>query len=140
MFLVKMLNKIKEKIIHWLGGFTKEEYENTQAISNSALTKLEESHKALQASLHALEHAVEDSRATGAVNVVRIEKPIKALTYRYSYDHGGDESKALEYAKRYVCARINEGLYENDLVDFKVEDNVMTGEIDVTGKIYIVEP
>ena len=140
MFLVKMMNKIRKYFIHLLGGFTKEEYENMKTISNSALTKLEESHKALQASLRALEHAVEDSRATGMVNVVRVEKPIKASIYRYSYDHGGDEPKALEYAKRYVCARINEALYENDLVDFKIEDNAATGKIDVTGKIYVVEP
>lgn len=140
MFLVKMMNKIKEKIIHWLGGFTENEYNNMRAVSLQALAHLNEENKQLRESLRALEHAVEDSRATGMVNFVRVEKPIKALAYRYSYDHGGDEPKALEYAKRYVCARINEELYENDLVDFKVEDNVMTGMIDVTGKIYIVEP
>ena len=67
------MSKIKERIIHWLGGFTKKEYD-------SALAKLTESHDALQASLRALEHAVEDSRATGMVNVVRVEKPIKTFS------------------------------------------------------------
>ena len=132
--------KIKEKLIHWLGGVTKEEYESMQAISNSALAHLNESHKALQASLRALEHAVEDSRITGKVNVVRIEKPIKTFSIQniISQETLQTEEEQIVYAKRKMSEYFANTLLKNDLIDFKVSNYNFDKKI--TGTIYVREP
>ncbi len=134
--------KIKEKLIHWLGGVTKEEYENMQALSNSALAHLNESHKTLQASLRALEHAVEDSRMTGRVNVVKTEKPIHTikteniiLEEAYEF-HTEDE--VIERAKQYMGEQLFHTLMESKLIDFRISDDF--GRRKLTGVIYVREP
>ena len=134
--------KIKKKLIHWLGGVTEEEYNNMQALSNSALAHLNESHKALQANLRALEHAVEDSRMTGQVNVVRTEKPIHTikteniiLEEAYEF-HTEDE--VIECAKQYMGEQLFHTLMESKLIDFKISDDF--GHKKLTGIIYVREP
>ena len=129
------MSKIKERIIHWFGGFTKKEYD-------SALTKLTESHNALQASLRALEHAVEDSRMTGQVNIVRTEKPIHTikteniiLEEAYEF-HTEDE--IIERAKQYMGEQLFHTLMESKLIDFKISDDF--GKKKLTGTIYVREP
>lgn len=136
------MNKIKEKIIHWFGGFTKKEYDDMQALSNSALTKLTESHDALRASLRALEHAVEDSRMTGQVNVVRTEKPIHTikteniiLEEAYEF-HTEDE--VIERAKQYMGEQLFHTLMESKLIDFRMSNDF--GHKKLTGIIYVREP
>lgn len=134
MFLEKIM-KIKDKLIHLLGGFTKKEYD-------SALTKLTESHDALRASLRALEHAVEDSRMTGQVNIVRTEKPIHTLKIEniileeaYEF-HPEDE--IIERAKQYTGEQLFHTLMESKLIDFRVSDDF--GKKKLTGTIYVREP
>lgn len=127
------MSKIKEKLIHWFGGFTKKEYD-------SALTKLTESHNALQASLRALEHAVEDSRATGKINVVRVEKPIKNFSIKniISPESPQTEEEQIVYAKRNISEQFANTLLKNDLIDFKV--SVYDFDKIITGTIYVREP
>ena len=136
------MNKIREKIIHWLGGFTENEYNNTQAISLQALTHLNEENKQLQENLRALEHAVEDSRITGRVNVVRTEKPIHTIKteniiLEEVYDfHTADE--IIERAKQYVGEQLFHMLMESKLIDFKMSDDFEYKKL--TGTIYVREP
>ena len=134
------MNKIKEKIIHWLGGFTENEYNNTQAISLQALTHLNEENKQLQESLRALEHAVEDSRATGMVNVVRVEKPIKTIRMQniISQESPQTEEEQIVYAKRKISEKFANMLLKNGLIDFKVSSYDFDKMI--TGTIYVREP
>ena len=129
------MSKIKEKLIHWFGGFTKKEYD-------SALTKLTESHDALRASLRALEHAVADSRITGQVNFVRTEKPIHTikteniiLEEAYEF-HTEDE--VIERAKQYMGEQLFRTLMESKLIDFKMSDDFDHKKL--TGIIYAREP
>lgn len=127
------MSRIKERIIHWFGGFTKKEYD-------SALTKLTESHNALQASLRALEHAVEDSRATGMVNVVRVEKPIKTFRIQHiiSPESPQTEEEQIVYAKRNISGQFADILLKNGLIDFKV--SIYDFDKIITGTIYVREP
>ena len=96
--------KIKEKLIHFLGGFTANEYNNTRAVSLQALTHLNKENKQLRENLRALEHAVEDSRATGMVNVVKVEKPIKTFCIQniISQEPLQTEEEQIVYAKRKI--------------------------------------
>lgn len=134
------MNKIKEKIIHWLGGFTENEYNNTQAISLQALAHLNKENKQLQENLRALEHAVEDSRATGKVNVVRVEKPIKIISIQniISQESPQTEEEQIVYAKRNISEQFGNTLLKNDLIDFKVSSYNFNKII--TGTIYVREP
>ena len=134
------MNKVKEKIIHWLGGFTKKEYDDMQALSNSALAKLTESHDALQVSLRALEHAVENSRATGVVNFVKVEKPIKIFNINeiISQEPSQTEEEQIVYAKRNISKQFGNILLKNDLIDFKISSYDFDKRI--TGTIYVREP
>ena len=134
------MNKIKEKIIHWLGGFTENEYNNTCAISLQALTHLNEENKQLHKSLRALEHAVEDSRATGMVNVVRVEKPIKIISMQNVISQGSPqtEEEQIVYAKRNISGQFADTLLKNGLIDFKVS-NYNFDKV-ITGTIYVREP
>lgn len=136
------MNKIKEKIIHWLGGFTENEYNNTQAISLQALTHLNEENRRLQKSLRALEHAVEDSRATGMVNVVRVEKPIKTFCMQHiiSQELLQTEEEQIVYAKRKISEQFANILLKNDLIDFKVSNDNYNFDKRITGTIYVREP
>lgn len=134
------MNKIKEKIIHWLGGFTENEYNNTCAISLQALTHLNEENKRLQESLRALEHAVEDSRATGMVNIVRVEKSIKTFSICniISPETLQTEEEQIVYAKRKISEHFANILLKNNLIDFKVSNYNFDKRI--TGTIYVREP
>ena len=134
--------KIKDKLIHWLGGFTENEYNNTRAISLQALTHLNEENKQLQENLQALECAVEDSRMTGRVNIVRTEKPIHTLKIEniileeaYEF-HTEDE--IIERSKQYMGEQLFHTLMESKLIDFKVSDDFDHKKL--TGIIYVREP
>ena len=135
-----MMSKIKEKLIHWLGGFTENEYNNTRAISLQVLAHLNKENKQLRKSLRALEHAVEDSRATGMVNFVRVEKPIKTFNIQniISQETLQTEEEQIVYAKRKISEYFANTLLKNDLIDFKVS-NYNFDKI-ITGTIYVREP
>lgn len=129
------MSKIKEKLIHWLGGFTKKEYD-------SALTKLTEAHDALQASWRAFEHAVEDSRMNDRVNIVKTEKPIHTikteniiLEEAYEF-HTEDE--IIGRAKQYMGEQLLHTLMESKLIDFEISDDFEHKKL--IGTIYVVEP
>ena len=132
--------KIKEKLIHFLGGFTANEYNNTRAISLQALTHLNKENKQLRENLRALEHAVEDSRATGMVNVVRVEKPIKTFSMQeiISQESLQTEEEQIVYAKRKISEQFANILLKDGLIDFKVS-NYNFDKI-ITGTIYVREP
>ena len=142
------MSRIKERIIHWFGGFTKKEYDDMQALSNSALTKLTESHDALQASLRALEHAVEDSRMTGRVNIVRTEKPMITFKSEVRLDlyHESlnmdkvNEEEITRRARHVIVDKIANYLDENNLIDFKMSDDRYSDEPILSGTIYVREP
>lgn len=132
--------KIKEKIIHWLGGLTENEYDNMRAVSRQALTNLNKENKQLRKSLRALEHAVEDSRATGMVNFVKVEKPIKIIRMQniISQKSPQTEEEQIIYAKRKISEQFANTLLKDDLIDFKVS-NYNFDKI-ITGTIYVSEP
>ena len=132
--------KIKEKLIRFLGGFTANEYNNTRAVSLKALTYLNKENKQLRENLRALEHAVEDSRATGMVNVVRVEKPIKTFCIQdiISQETLQTEEEQIVYAKRKISEQFANELLKNNLIDFKVSNYNFDKRI--TGTIYVREP
>ena len=134
------MNKIKEKLIHWLGGLTENEYDNMRAVSLQALTHLNKENKQLRESLRALEHAVEDSRATGMVNFVKVEKPIKTICMRniISQESLQTEEEQIVYAKRKISEQFANMLLKDGLIDFKVS-NYNFDKI-LTGTIYMREP
>lgn len=135
------MNKIKEKLIHWLGGVTKKEYD-------SALIKLTKSHDALQASLRALEHAVEDSRMTGRVNIVRTAKPMVTFKSEVRLDLYYDslnmdkvsEEEVVRRARHFIVDKIANYLDENNLIDFKMSNETYGDERVLSGTIYVREP
>lgn len=134
--------KIKEKLIRFLGGFTANEYNNTRAVSRKALTYLNKENKQLRENLRALEHAVEDSRATGMVNVVRVEKPIKTFCIQniISQEPLQTEEEQIVYAKRKISEQFVNILLKNDLIDFKVSNDNYNFDKRITGTIYVREP
>ena len=134
------MNKIKEKLIHWLGGLTENEYDNMRAISLQALAHLNKENKQLRESLRALEHAVEDSRATGMVNFVKVEKPIKTIRMQniISQESPQTEEEQIVYAKRKISEQFANMLLKDGLIDFKVS-NYNFDKI-LTGTIYVREP
>ena len=134
------MNKIKEKLIHWLGGLTENEYDNMRAVSLQALTHLNKENKQLRESLRALEHAVEDSRATGMVNFVKVEKPIKTICMRniISQESLQTEEEQIVYAKRKISEQFANMLLKDGLIDFKVSNYNFDKRI--TGTIYVREP
>lgn len=136
------MSKIKEYFIHLLGGLTQKEYENARAISLSALTHLNEENEQLHKNLRALEHAVEDSRATGTVNVVKVEKPIKIFRMQHiiSQEPFQTEEEQIVYAKRKISEQFANILLKNDLIDFKVSNDNYNFDKRITGTIYVREP
>lgn len=134
--------KIKEKIIHWLGGLTKNEYDNKRAVSRQAIANLNKENKQLQKSLRALEHAVEDSRATGMVNVVRVEKPIKTFSIQeiISQEPLQTEEEQIVYTKRNISKQFANILLKNGLIDFQVSNDIYNFDKRITGTIYVREP
>lgn len=134
------MSKIKEKLIHWFGGFTKDEYNSMNASSLQTLAHLNKENKQLRESLRALEHAVEDSRATGMVNVVRVEKPIRTISIQniISQEPLQTEEEQTVYAKRNISGQFGNMLLKDGLIDFKVS-NYNFDKI-ITGTIYVREP
>ena len=134
------MNKIKEKLIHWLGGLTENEYDNMRAVSLQALAHLNKENKQLRESLRALEHAVEDSRATGMVNFVKVEKPIKTFSMQHiiSQEALQTEEEQIVYAKREISKQFANTLLKDGLIDFKVSNYNFDKKI--TGTIYVREP
>lgn len=138
--------KIKEKLIHFLGGLTKDEHDNLINLAdkahNQSLTRLSEENERLKRNLRTLEWAVEDSRMTGQVNIVRTEKPIHTikteniiLEEAYEF-HTEDE--IIERAKQYMGEQLFNTLMESKLIDFKVSDDFDQKKL--TGIIYVREP
>jgi len=134
--------KIKEKLIHWLGGFTKKEYDNIYKTLNWSIIKLTKDNETLQKSLRALEHAVEDSRATGMVNFVKVEKPIKTFSINeiISQEPLQTEEEQIVYTKRSIGGQFANILLKNGLIDFKVSNDVYNFDKRITGTIYVREP
>lgn len=134
------MSKIKEYFIHLLGGLTQKEYENAQAISFSALTHLNEENEQLRKNLRALEHAVEDSRSTGLVNYVKVEKPFNTFRIQNILEEGPrqTEEEDIVHAKRYIAEQFANILLKNKMIDFKVS-NYNFNKI-ITGTIYVREP
>lgn len=140
------MNKIKKKLIHFLGGLTQDEHDNLISLAdkahNQSLAKLSEENERLQRNLRTLKWAVEDSRMTGQVNVVRTEKPIHTikteniiLEEAYEF-HTEDE--VIERAKQYMGEQLFHTLMESKLIDFKMSDDF--GKKKLTGTIYVREP
>jgi len=138
--------KIKEKLIHFLGGLTQDEHnEDVNSLTKAhevILAKLNEKEERLQRNLNALEWAIEDSRMTGRINVVRTEKPIHTikteniiLEEAYEF-HPEDE--IIERAKQYIGEQLFHTLMESKLIDFKMSDDF--GKKKLTGTIYVREP
>lgn len=138
--------KIKEKLIHFLGGLTQDEHDNLISLAdkahNQSLTRLSEENERLQRNLRTLEWAVEDSRMTGQVNIVRTEKPIHTiktenviLEEAYEF-HTEDE--VIERAKQYMGEQLLHTLMENKLIDFRMSDDFEYKKL--TGIIYVREP
>ena len=134
------MNKIKEKLIHWLGGFTEDEYNSMNALSLKALAHLNKDNKQLRESLRALEHAVEDSRATGMVNFVKVEKPIKTIRMQniISQEALQTEEEQIVYTKRKISEQFANTLLKDGLIDFKVSS--YNFDKIITGTIYVREP
>lgn len=129
-----------------LGGLTQDEHDNLISLAdkahNQSLTRLSEENERLQRNLRALELAVEDSRATGMVNVVRVEKPIHTikteniiLEEAYEF-HTEDE--IIERAKQYMGEQLFNTLMESKLIDFRMSDDFDHKKL--TGIIYVREP
>lgn len=138
--------KIKEKLIHFLGGLTQDEHDNLISLAdkahNQSLTRLSEENERLKRNLRTLEWAVEDSRMTGQVNIVRTEKPIHTikteniiLEEAYEF-HTEDE--IIERAKQYMGEQLFNTLMESKLIDFRVSDDFDHKKL--TGIIYVREP
>ena len=142
------MSKIKEKLIHFLGGITEEEQNNIRSISLLALEKLTEDNKILQKNLRALEHAVEDSRMTGQVNIVRTEKPIVTFKSEVRLDlyHESlnmdkvSEDEIIRRARHVIVDKIANYLDENNLIDFKMSGEIYDNEQVLSGTIYVREP
>lgn len=138
--------KIREKLIHFLGGLTQDEHTNLISLAdkahNQSLTRLSEENERLKRNLRTLEWAVEDSRMTGQVNIVRTEKPIHTikteniiLEEAYEF-HTEDE--IIERAKQYMGEQLFNTLMESKLIDFRVSDDFDQKKL--TGIIYVREP
>lgn len=138
--------KIKDKLIHFLGGLTQDEHDNLINLAdkahNQSLTRLSEENERLQRNLKTLKWAVENSHMTGQVNIVRTEKPIHTikteniiLEEAYEF-HTEDE--IIERAKQYMGEQLFHTLMENKLIDFKVSDDFDHKKL--TGIIYVREP
>ena len=111
-----------------------------RAVSLQALAHLNKENKQLRESSRALEHAVEDSRATGMVNVVRVEKPIKTISMQNIISQGSPqtEEEQIVYAKRKISEQFANMLLKDGLIDFKVSNYNFDKRI--TGTIYVREP
>lgn len=138
------MNKIKKKLIHFLGGLTQDEHDNLISLAdkahNQSLAKLSEENEKLQRNLRALEWAVEDSRMTGQVNIVRTEKLIKTFSMQniISQESCQTEEEQIVYAKRNISEQFANILLKNGLIDFKVSD--YNFDKIITGTIYVREP
>ena len=146
------MNKIKKKLIHFLGGLTRDEHdEDVNSLTKAhevILAKLNEKEERLQRNLNALEHAIEDSRMFGRVNVVRTEKPIITFKSEVRLDlyHESlnmdkvSEEEIMRKARHVIVDKIANYLDENNLIDFKMSDETYNNEQVLSGTIYVREP
>ena len=146
------MNKIKKKLIHFLGGLTQDEHDEDVNSLNKAheviLAKLNEKEERLQRNLNALEHAVEDSRMFGRVNVVRTEKPIITFKSEVRLDlyHESlnmdkvNEEEIMRRARHVIVDKIANYLDENNLIDFRMSGETYDNEQILSGTIYVREP
>lgn len=142
------MSKIKEYFIHLFGGLTQKEYENARAISLSTLTHLNGENEQLRKNLRALEHAVEDSRITGRVNVVRTERPMIIFKSEVRLDlyyeslnmDKVSEEEVIRRARHVIIDKIANYLDENNLIDFKMSGETYDNEQVLSGTIYVREP
>lgn len=146
------MNKIKKKLIHFLGGLTQDEHnEDVDSLTKAhevILAKLNEKEERLQRNLNALEWAVEDSRMTGRVNVVRTEKPmvifkseVRLDLYHESLDMNKiSEEEVMRKARHVIVDKIANYLDENNLIDFRMSGETYDTERVLSGTIYVREP
>ena len=144
--------KIKEKLIHFLGGLTQEEHnESVNSLTKAhevILAKLNEKEERLQRNLNALEWAVEDNRMFGRVNVVRTEKPMITFKSEVRLDlyHESlnmdkvSEEEVIRRARHVIVDKIANYLDENNLIDFKMSGETYNNEQVLSGTIYVREP
>jgi len=146
------MNKIKKKLIHFLGGLTQDEHDNLINLAdkahNQSLTRLSEENEKLQRNLRALEWAVEDSRMTGRVNVIRTEKPMVTfksevrldLYYKNLNMDEVSEEEVMRRARHVIVDKIANYLDENNLIDFKMSNEIYDDERILSGTVYVREP
>lgn len=146
------MNKIKKKLIHFLGGLTQDEHdEDVNSLTKAhevILAKLNEKQERLQRNLNVLEWAVEDSRMTGRVNVVRTEKPMVTFKSEVRLDlyHESlnmdkvDEEEIIRRAHHVIVDKIANYLDENNLIDFRMSGEAYDTERVLSGTIYVREP
>lgn len=144
--------KIKDKLIHFLGGLTRDEHDEDVNSLNKAheviLAKLNEKEERLQKNLNALEWAVEDSCMFGRVNVVRTEKPIITFKSEVRLDlyHESlnmdkiNEEEIVRRARHVIVDNIANYLNENNLIDFRMSGETYDIERVLSGTIYVREP
>lgn len=138
--------KIKDKLIHLLGGLTQDEHSEDVISLNRAheviLAKLNEKEERLQRNLNALEWAIEDSRSIGLKTIATVEKPIHTIKIENiileeDYDiHTADE--IIGRAKQYMGEQLFHTLMESKLIDFRTSDDSEHKKL--TGIIYVREP
>ena len=137
------MGKICNALISLLGGLTYEEWERKDyaisTIKNAAIERLNKENERLNAQVLALQHAIEDSRATGSVNVVRIEKPIHTIRATYIVQDEYDMDVEMKIARQATYDKIRDVLRENDFVDFKTNYDPTTNQYNITGTLTIVE-
>lgn len=146
------MNKIKDKLIHLLGGLTQNEHsEDVNSLTKAhevILAKLNEKEERLQRNLNALEWVIEDSRMTGRINVVRTEKPIVTFKSEVRLDlyHESlnmdkvSEEEVIRRARHVIVDKIANYLDENNLIDFRMSGETYDTERVLSGIIYVREP
>lgn len=148
----RTMSKIKEYFIHLLGGLTQNEHsEDVNSLTKAhevILAKLNEKEERLQRNLNALEWAIEDSRMTGRVNVVRTEKPIVTFKSEVRLDlyyeslnmDKVSEEEVMRRARHVIVDKIANYLEENNLIDFRMSGEIYDNEQILSGTIYVREP
>ena len=146
------MSKIKDKLIHLLGGLTQNEHNNLISLAdkahNQSLTRLSEENERLQRNLRTLEWAVEDSRMFGQVNIVRTEKPIVTFKseVRLGLYHESlnmdkvNEEEVVRRARHVIADKIANYLDKNNLIDFRMSGEIYDTERVLSGTIYVREP
>lgn len=140
------MSKVKEKLIHFLGGLTQDEHNEDVNSLNKAhetiLTKLNEKEERLQRNIKALEWAIEDNHSIGLRTIATIEKPIHTIKIENiileeAYDtHTAGE--IIERTKQYTGEQILHTLMDSKLIEFRMSDDFDNKKM--TGIVYVREP